>query len=257
MDLTGKTVLITGASSGIGKALALKLAKEKCNLILIARRKEKLTEIENEIGDNSVKILSVKCDVSRKEEVISSYKKMKQSFPQIDIAILNAGISRTITPENFNSDLAHEAYGVNLFGIIYWVELLMPEFIKRKNGTIVGVSSLADNRGYSGSGFYSSSKAAVTNFLEGLRSDLRRHNIKVVTLKPGFVKTDMTSDNKYFMPFILSPESAAKIIVKGLKKEKRLIQFPLRLVLLTKIVGAIPSGIYEYFLFKLSKRHGK
>jgi len=255
MELHGKTVLITGASSGIGRAVAIKLAKEKCNLILTARRKEKLDEIESEIKNEKINVLSVKCDVSNKEEVTRAFKKIKNQFPQIDIAILNAGVSRTITPANFNSDFAHEVYGTNLFGIIYWVELLMPEFIKRKSGTIVGVSSLADNRGYSGSGFYSSSKAAVTNFLEGLRSDLRKHNVKVVTLKPGFVKTDMTSDNKYYMPFILSPENAADRIIKGLKKEKRMIQFPLGLVVLTKLIGAIPSGIYEYFLFRLSKRY--
>ncbi|MCL6096997.1 MAG: SDR family NAD(P)-dependent oxidoreductase, partial [Bacteroidetes bacterium] len=142
-------------------------------------------------------------------------------------------------------------FGVNVLGIIYWIEQLLPEFLQRKNGTIVGVSSLADNRGYSCSGFYCASKAAVTNYLEGLCVELKPHGIKVVTVKPGFVKTPMTDQNKFKMPMLMSPEKAASKILTGIKKEKRVIQFPLPMVLLTRIVGLIPGRLYEWLAVKL------
>ncbi len=130
--------------------------------------------------------------------------------------------------------------------MVYFIEEILPDFIDRREGMIVGVSSLADNRGYSGSGFYCASKAAVSIFLEGLRVDLKKHNIKVITVKPGFVKTPMTDKNDFRMPFIMSAERAANIILKGIRKKKSLIQFPFRMVLLTRLIGFLPGRIYEF-----------
>lgn len=109
---------------------------------------------------------------------------------------------------------------------------------------------MADGRGYSGSGYYCASKAAVTNYLEGLSIEAKAHGIKVTTIRPGFVITPLTNDNKYPMPFILTAEKAAKIIVKGLKNKKRLIQFPFLLVALSKLIELIPDRIFEYLMAK-------
>ena len=251
MDLQDKIILITGASSGIGKALAVALAKERCKLVLIARRIELLEELNRELQLTNDQLLVLKCDVTKKEEVKTAYESVKQKFGRVDVAILNSGVGYLVTPKNYNSKFAENTFGVNVLGIIYWIEQLLPEFLQRKNGTIVGVSSLADNRGYSGSGFYCASKAAVTNYLEGLRVELKPHGIKVVTVKPGFVKTPMTDQNKFKMPMLMSPEKAASIILAGIKKEKRVIQFPLPMVLLTRIVGLIPGRLYEWLAVKL------
>ncbi len=251
MDLRDKIILITGASSGIGKALAVSLAKEKCKLVLLARRIDLLEQFKNELQLSNDQLLVLKCDVTKKEEVKTAYESVKQKFRRVDIAILNAGIGYLVTPKNYNSKFAENTFGVNVLGIIYWVEQLLPEFLQRKNGTIVGVSSLADNRGYSGSGFYCASKAAITNYLEGLSVELKPRGINVVTVKPGFVKTPMTAQNKFKMPMLMSPEKAASRILAGIKKEKRVIQFPLPMVLLTRIVGLLPGRLYEWLAVRL------
>lgn len=254
MEFTNKNILLTGATSGIGKALAVKLSKENCNLILCSRRIELLNEIKY---NSNAKIHLYKCDVSNKAEVERVYQSIKKEIGELDLAILNAGVGHRIQVENFNSKFAEETFGVNVFGIIYLVECLLPDFIKRNKGVIVGVSSLADNRGYSGSGFYCASKAAVTIFLEGLRTELKSYGIKVITVKPGFVKTPMTDKNEFKMPFLMPAEKAAEIIYKGIKKEKRIIQFPLPTVISSRIIGCLPSALYEFLISYFNKRQSQ
>jgi short-subunit dehydrogenase len=251
MNFENKVVLITGASSGIGKAIALQLLKENCKLILLARRIDLLNEIINQSPNTNNQTLLLKYDVSKKDEVVSAYKILKEKFGDVDIAILNSGVGHTVTVKNYNSLYAEEIFGVNVMGIIYWVEQLIPDFVKNKTGTIVGISSLADNRGYSGSGFYCASKAAASIYLEGLRVELKRYGVKVITVKPGFVKTPMTAQNKFKMPLLMDPERAADIIIDGIKKEKRIIQFPWQMVWLTRIVGLIPGSVYEWLAGKI------
>jgi len=250
MNFENKVVLITGASSGIGRELALKLAKENCKLVLLSRRTELIEEYLHQSQSTNNQSLILKCNVSKKDEVATAYKKIKEKFGKVDVAILNAGVGHRVTVENYSSQLAEEIFGANLFGIIYWVEQLLPGFVERKEGMIVGVSSLADNRGYSGSGFYCASKAAATIYLEGLRVELKRYGIKVITVKPGFVRTPMTDKNEFKMPLLMPAGKAADIIIDGIKNEKKIIQFPWQMVLLTQIVGMIPASVYEWLAVK-------
>ncbi|MDX1700027.1 MAG: SDR family NAD(P)-dependent oxidoreductase [Melioribacteraceae bacterium] len=251
MEFENKVVLITGASSGIGRAIAKDLSKKEVKLALIARREDLL----NEISPGNKNILRIKCDVSNKIQVSEAYSKIIEKFGKIDIAILNAGYSVRMTAEDFDSGLAEKIYGANVFGIIYWVEQLLPAFIERKEGMIAGVSSLADTKGYSKSGFYSSSKAAVTIYLEGLSSELRKYNIKVINVRPGFVRTPMTDKNEFEMPLLMEPEKAARIILNGMRKEKRKIQFPWQLVLLTNLLRFVPNSLFEILEQKRLKKY--
>jgi short-subunit dehydrogenase len=251
MNFENKTILITGASSGIGRALAIKLANQNVKLALVARRLELIEEISNKYEN----VISVKCDVSNKDEVELAYKEIIKKLGRIDVAILNAGYSVRMTVEEYDSQLAEQIFGANVFGIIYWVEKLIPDFTKRKEGMIVGVSSLADSKGYSKSGFYSASKAAATIYLEGLASELRKYNVKVLLVRPGFVRTPMTDKNEFDMPLIMEPEKAAKIILQGIKKEKRMIQFPWLLVWLTRLVRFVPNWLFEKFEVAHQKRY--
>lgn len=244
MTFTNKTILITGASTGIGKALAKKLAVIDCKLVLLARRSYLIDEYFSELKNVRAKIFVLSCDVTKKDEVIASMSKIDN---QIDIAILNAGTSYRTDIAEFNSKHAEEIFSVNVMGIVYWVEQLLPQMMKRKNGMIVGVSSLADSRGHARSEFYCASKAAVTKILEGLRVELLPYNVKAITVKPGFVKTPMTAKNEFRMPFIISAEKAADIILSGIEKEKSIISFPFPLVFASWIGGIIPSIMYEFF----------
>jgi len=245
MKFKKKTILLTGASTGIGKAISQKLLQESCNLVLIARRDNLINDYVDKSEDIIANVKILKCDVSNKLDVEKAYNSAVAEFGNIDIAILNSGVGFNITPETFESKYAEETMNINFMGVIYWIEQLLPEMIKRKEGIIAPVSSLADNRGYSGSGFYCASKAALSTFLEGLSIDLKKHGIKVITIKPGFVKTPMTDKNKFKMPFLMSADKSADIIIKGIEKDKNIIQFPLPTVIGAKLIGLIPSWLYR------------
>ncbi len=250
MNLNNKVILITGASTGIGKAMAKLLAQENCSLALIARRGELLDELTGQIKINNPNIKSYVCDVAKPGEVKKVFTEVREHFKKIDIAILNAGVGSKSSAEDYKYENAKNTFDVNVLGIVNCVENLLPDFIKCKDGIIVGVSSLADSRGWQGSGFYCASKAAVSILLENLRAELKPFNIKVITVKPGFVDTPMTEKNKFPMPFLMSAEKAAKIIIDGIKKEKRIIQFPLPTVFGAKLMRIAPDFLFEYISIK-------
>ena len=250
MNLNNKVILITGASTGIGKAMAKLLAKENCSLALIARRGELLDELTGQIKTENTNIKTFVCDVAKPGEVKKVFTEVREHFKKIDIAILNAGVGSKSSAEDYKYENAKNTFDVNVLGIVNCVENLLPDFIKCKDGIIVGVSSLADSRGWQGSGFYCASKAAATILLENLRAELKPFNIKVITVKPGFVETPMTANNKFPMPFLMSAEKAARIIIGGIKKEKRIIQFPLPTVLGSKLMRVVPDSLFEYISIK-------
>jgi short-subunit dehydrogenase len=253
MELRGKTILLTGASGGIGLALSRQLAKEKVNLALLARRENILRQLADELKDSGSVILPVKCDVSNKDETARACREIQARFGHVDIAILNSGLSHRADVDDFRVDIAREIFDVNVFGMLNFAGELLPDFIKRKEGTIVGVSSLADCRGLPKNRFYSASKAAATALLESLRIELKEHGIKVITVKPGFVKTPMTERDLYPKPFLMTPEKAAAIIIKGIKKEKSMIQFPLPIVLGSKLLKAMPGFLYERIAARIKR----
>ncbi len=245
MTFEKKTILVTGASSGIGKAIGEKLLQIDCNLILTARQNEKIENWVSQLNNKNARVLVLKNDVANKKNVAEVFAKIGETFGNIDVAILNSGIGKSVSPQNFSSLVAEEIINTNFLGVIYWIELLLPQMLKNKKGIIAPVSSLADNRGYSGSGFYCASKAALSIFSEGLVIDLAKFGIKVITIKPGFVKTPMTDQNKFKMPFMISAEKAADKIINGIKNEKNIVQFPLPTVLGAKFIGLFPNWFYR------------
>jgi short-subunit dehydrogenase len=247
MNFDNKVILITGASTGIGNELARQLAAEDCSLALIARSENLLVKLAGELNVSNKNILTITCDVSKQSDVKTAVDKINSKFGRIDIAILNAAIGYKSTVNEFDTAKAKTLFDINFFGIVNFAEQIIPDFIERKEGMIVGVSSLADSKGWKGSGFYCASKAAVTILLENLRLELRSHNVKVLTVKPGFVDTPMTAKNKFDMPLLMSAEKAAKIILKGISREKKIIQFPLPTVLGSKLSRIVPDFIIEYF----------
>jgi short-subunit dehydrogenase len=250
MDFSNKTVLLTGASSGIGYSLAKLLPKENCSIALLSRRENILNNLANELKISGVQVKAYKCDVGKIDEVRNTFDQVKKDFGKIDIAILNAGASSRADVRKFSSSTAKEILEANTLGIVNCVEQLLPDFIQRKEGVIVGLSSLADSRGYPRSGFYNASKAAATLLLESLRVELKPYNIKVLIVKPGFVKTPMTDKNEFHMPFLMDVDKAAKIILNGIKKEKKIIQFPLPIVLGSKIIKLMPDWLFDFLMSK-------
>ncbi len=250
MKLDGKSILLTGASSGIGLSIAKRFAKGNCNIAILSRNIDKLNDFASNFRSANNFILPLHCDVSDQDQVNSAFNTVIAEFGGIDIAILNAGTSSRLDAEDFSAAKGKEIISVNLIGNFYFLEKLIPYFISKKNGMIVGVSSLADTRGFPRSGFYNASKAAFSKLLESLRIELSEYGIKVITVRPGFVKTPMTDKNEFYMPFLMSPEKAAEIIVAGIQKEKRQIQFPLATVIGTKLISIMPDSLFEFFARK-------
>jgi short-subunit dehydrogenase len=252
MDLKGKKIILTGGSSGIGYQLSKKLLIEGCFLAVLARRKDRLDKLTEETIGSGGKLITYQCDVTDKNRINEVITQIMKAMGGIDIAILNSGVGRPEGINDFKAENAEAIFNTNVLGIVNCIEALIPIFLKQKSGVIAGVSSLADNRGYSRSGFYSGSKAAVTRILESLSTEMKSHGIKVVTIKPGFVKSEMTAKNNFKMPLLMEADKAAEIIVKGLKKEKRIIQFPLVTVIGAKLIGLMPDRLFEYLEFRRS-----
>ena len=244
MNFKNSVILITGASSGIGYQLVKDLALEGAKLALLSRRIELLDSLANDLKDQTI-IHNYRFDVTNKVEVAETISKVKKDFGRIDIAILNSGVAFRSSVLDYKSEEAEKTFNTNVLGAVYCIEQLLPDFISEKRGAIVGISSLGDGKGFPKSGFYSASKAAFTILLESLRIELKKYNVKVVTVKPGFVKTAMTDKNEFKMPFLMSVEEGSKIILDGLKKDKRIIEFPWQTTLGAKILRMMPTKWFE------------
>jgi len=240
-----KNVIIAGASQGIGKALALEYASNGSDLVLLSRNKSAIESVADDITSLGGKAFFKKCDVTDITQVEESVNYSKKVLGTIDLAILNAGIGIPEWLGNFKSGDFKKVFETNVFGIAHFLEFLIPLMKEQGHGTIAGVSSLADVRGYGGSSSYCASKAAASIFLESARVELKKYNIDVITVKPGFVRTAMTAKNEFYMPFLIEPEKAAKIIRKGIEKKRSIVQFPFGTVMLSRIVKYLPNLIFD------------
>lgn len=243
-------VVIFGASQGIGKALAYEYAEHGATLVLLSRNENSIKTIADELTSESKKCVYRKCDVTSKEEVKAGIDFSLQHFGSIDLVIINSGVGGPNWMSEFRANEFINAFRVNTFGIAYVLEFIIPVMKKQGNGTIAGVTTLADVRGYAGSSSYSASKAAASVLLEAARVELKKDNISVITVRPGFVKTAMTDKNEFKMPFIMQPEKAARIIRKGIDKRKSIVQFPFPIVNATRFIKNLPNWLFDWGMGK-------
>jgi short-subunit dehydrogenase len=241
-------VLITGASSGIGKALAEYYSAQGHTLFISARREEKLKDIAEGLEKSGNKCFFQKCDVSDKSDTAQMVTQANDKLGSIDLAILNAGVGREGNFAELDSDIFRYTFDINLFGVLHAMEYIIPIMKKQGAGKIAALSSMADVRGIPHSAAYSSSKAALTRVLEAARIELKPLNIDVVTIRPGFVESEMTDQNKFKMPLLMPVERAVKIITRGLAKHKAYINFPYRTNSVAAFMRVIPNRWYEFIM---------
>ena len=246
MKSNHKNVVIFGASQGIGKALAFEYAKHESSLVLLSRNEESLKEITGKINSNGGKCSYKKCDVTIKDDVRTGIEYALNTLGTIDLVIINSGLGGPNWMDNFSSDEFIKSFEVNTFGIAHALEFLIPIMKKQGYGTIAGVTTLADIRGYSGSANYNASKAAASILLETARVELKKDNIKIITVRPGFVKTAMTDKNEFKMPLLIQTDKAARLIRKGIEKGKSVVQFPFPIVNATRIIKMLPNWIFDW-----------
>lgn len=247
-----KKAFITGASSGIGKAVAEELAKRGYELVLAARRTDSLSEICVEINSRGGKASFVECDVTSPDSMRNAVSFAVQNLGAINLAFLNSGVSGTKAFIELDVESARSVFEVNVFGLLNGFEALIP-LMKGTGATIAAVTSLADARGFPYSSTYSASKAAASHFVEGARMELKNAGINVVTIKPGFVRSEMTDKNNFYMPFIMPADRAANIIIDGLEKGKKRIAFPWQMAIMSYCVKAMPSFIFEAMFSRWSR----
>jgi NADP-dependent 3-hydroxy acid dehydrogenase YdfG len=255
MDFKGKVVLISGATGGMGKAIAAQLSKEGCKLAIFARREEKLKELYNEISSDNTACIYQKCDVKDIQDVKKAVAFAKKKFGSIDVAILTAGILTPNPIETLDSSIIRTSMEINFLGDVYFIEHLMPIMKAQKSGTIAVVSTLPDRRGIPGWGAYGASKAALSWFVESLRAEAKqKYNIEFITIKPGSVETPMIEE--YHRAGAISSERAAELIIKGIKRGKKVIQFPLAQVLMIRLGDLFPVSAYDMVPVDMQKGEG-
>ena len=248
MQLRNNNIWITGGNAGIGKAVALELARRGANVGITGRDQVTLGKVKEEIERlaPTCKVALAVADVTKLDEVQTASKVIENALGSIDIAIANAGEYKETFPEHFNSAEYKRLTEVNYFGMFHVIESVLPKMIANQKGILVATCSVAGYRGLPISTAYGATKAAMINFLEGLRFDLEKKNIRVVIVNPGFVTTVMTKENDFYMPFLINAEQAAKYYCDGLEKEKLKIVFPPMMWLLMEAVRLLPSFIFRF-----------
>ena len=245
-----KKIWITGASSGIGKALAEKFASEGWKVAVSARRKEILDEMSKREN-----ISSYPLDVTNQEQIKNTFSKIINNFGNLDLCVFSSGTYDPKLEQEINIKQNHFVMETNFFGVLYCIKSVEKYFKDKREGHISIVSSVAAYRGLPNSSGYGPSKAALTNLAESLYFDFKKDNVRISLVSPGFIKTPLTDKNEFPMPFIKSPEFAAEKMFYGLTKSKAFeIHFPKALTLLLKFLRVLPYRIYLFLIDKSVKR---
>jgi short-subunit dehydrogenase len=248
-----KHIVITGASSGIGAALALAYAAPGITLGLLARRADKLEELAGACRTKGASVWHAPVDVTQRESLAAILEK-EDSILAIDLLFANAGISAGTFGKGESETQARAVFSTNLDGVLNTVFPVLPRMLQRRGGQIALMASLAGFRGFPSAPAYCASKAAVRVYGEGLRAECARHNVEISVICPGYVDTPMTRVNGFPMPFLINVEKSTRFIVKGLARNDGRIAFPWPMALAVWILAALPPSWTDPLLSRLPKK---
>ena len=249
-----KTIWITGGSTGIGKALAIKFVNEGWNVAISARRENLLKEISERYEN----IHSFPLDVTDKNKCNEVFNDIKNKFNEVDICFFSTGTWNPKKEKDIDIEQIEDVFKVNFFGTVNSIKAVEKYFKDKKSGIITIVSSIAGYRGLPNSTGYGPSKSALNNLTESLYFDFKRFGVRVCLVSPGFIKTPMTDKNDFKMPFLKTPEYAADKIYDGLiNKNSFEIHFPKALTIILKIFSFLPSKLYFGLVGRMTKYQKK
>jgi short-subunit dehydrogenase len=238
--------VVVGASSGIGEALARRLAREGYRVVLVARRADALTRvcaaINAELGHDRAQALPH--DVTRHAEAPALLQKVLVELGRVDLVAYSAGVQLAVGTSEFSVEKDRTMVEVNLLGALAWLNPAAEIFERLGQGSIVGISSVAGDRGRVGAPAYNASKAGLTTFLEALRNRLSRHGVHVLTVKPGFVATDMLRGAPRVF-WVITPEQAAADIWGAIRARKQVLYTPARWRLVMFVIRNLPSFLFR------------
>src|SRR5437763_5854215 len=255
MDWSEKVVLITGASSGIGRAFAVELARRGAKLGLVARRAEVLREIIAELNPaQQVNALALPADVQDVQSMRVAAEALMAKFGRVDVLIANAGIGVTNPATNFDASKFASVIEVNVIGVANSVAAVLPEMVTRGSGQLVAISSLAAYRGLPKSAAYCASKAGVSAMFESLRLDLAPRGISVTIIHPGFIKTPLTAGREAKLPWLMEPDDAVNKMLRAIGKRKKSYAFPWQLATIVRLGMVMPNFMYDWISSRNSFR---
>lgn len=254
MELRGKVVWVVGGSSGIGAAAARELSARGAKVAISARREEQLAEVAATSGGT---MLVVPADVTDAASMTAAAATIRGEIGPIDIALLSAGYWKQMDAGAWDTEIFNRHMQVNLVGMSNAIAAVLPEMLGRRRGVIAGISSVAGYRGLAGSEAYGATKAGQINLLESLRIQVARRGVRVVTICPGFVRTDLTASNAFPMPFMIEVEAAGQAICDGLERDRTEIVFPLPMAILMKAARLVPIALWSALWSRSSLPEGK
>ena len=246
MNLDGKKILVTGASTGIGYAISRELGRKGCFITLLARSEEKLQSLAEEIKKDGGQALVMPLDIKDPEVVKQAVNHASQEMGGLDLVIANAGVGILMPAHKLEIRHVDRMVDVNLKGAMYTLLAGLEILLQGGGGQLVGVSSIASYRGLPQSSVYSATKAGLSSFLESLRVEYAKKNIRVTTICPGYIKTPMTEGAKMPMPMMLEADAAARMIIHAIEKEKKVYGFPWPVNSSVKLLRFLPNFIYDF-----------
>jgi NADP-dependent 3-hydroxy acid dehydrogenase YdfG len=250
-----KVVFLTGASSGIGEALALAMAERGATLGLVARRREQLETLAKRCEERHRKARIFPCDVVDADAIQAAADAMRREFGHIDTMIANAGIGGN-DPETraYKPEAVKKLIDTNLLGAVNCIHAVVPQMVERGSGQLVAISSLAGIRGLPKSAAYSASKAGMTMFFESVRLDMIGKGIDVTIIQPGFIETPLTAGRTNKMPYLMKLDDAIPHFLDAIEKKKKFAAFPWQLATIVRLGKIFPAGLYDRIASRMRYR---
>jgi len=248
MELSGTVAWVVGGSSGIGAAVARELQSRGAAVAISARGQEQLDAVSEGT------MLAVAADVTDPASMTAAASRIRGELGPIDLTILSAAYWKQMTATDWDTETFNRHVQVNLMGMSNSIGAVLPEMLARGSGVIAGISSVAGYRGMARSEAYGATKAGQISLLESLRIDVARRGVRVVTICPGFVRTDLTAGNTFPMPFIIDADTAGRAICDGLERGRTEIVFPVQMALLMKAARLVPVALWSALWSRVSPR---
>jgi len=249
-----RTAFITGASAGLGEALAKRLAAADVEVCLAARREHELRRVADLIAESGGRARPYSLDVSDPEAVVETLERADDEVGGIELVVANAGVGLARWSGKLRWEHVKPVIDVNVVGTSATLVALLPRMVERGRGHVVGMSSLARHRGFSRVAAYCGSKAYIGNFLESLRVDLQGTGVAVTEIRPGYVRTDMTDQGRGRWPFLIEVDEAVDSIFGAIIAKKAVHEFPLPAALTLRIASHLPNAVYDGLVRRLRRR---
>jgi len=238
LTFPGKVAWVVGASRGIGAAVARELTARGGRVAISARDADQLAQV------SGGRMVAIPADVTEPMALTAAVSGIQDRLGPLDLVVVSAGYWKQMSVDAWDTAVFDRHVKVNLSGLSNTIAAVLPGMLQKRSGVIAGIASVAGYRGLAGSEAYGATKAAQINLLESLRIHLDRTGVRVTTVCPGFVRTDLTAANRFPMPFLIEPDQAANAICDGLARERAQIVFPLPMAVLMNTARLVPSGVW-------------